>query len=63
MDTALRQALRAYTVKDDRLAWLSLGANLAVYFAATALAIAAVGAAISHRPAPTAALASAVAAH
>lgn len=39
MDIELRQALRAYTNKDNRLAWLSLGTNLAVYFAATAIAI------------------------
>ena len=38
----LRQALRAYTKKDNRLAYLSLFANLAVYFAALTAAILAV---------------------
>ena len=38
----LRQALRAYTKKDNRLAYLSLLPNLAVYFAAVAAAILAV---------------------
>ena len=38
----LRQALRAYTKKDNRLAYLSLAANLAVYFAALTAAILAV---------------------
>lgn len=35
----LRQALREYTKKDNRLAYLSLVSNLAVYFAALAVAI------------------------
>ncbi len=38
----LRQALRAYTKKDNRLAYLSLLSNLAVYFAAVATSIMAV---------------------
>ena len=38
----LRQALRGYTAKDDRLAYLSLLANLAVYFAAIWVAVSAV---------------------
>lgn len=39
----LRRALRQYTDKDNRLGYLSLFANIAVYFAATAVAIMAVG--------------------
>ena len=38
----LRQALRSYTTKDNRLAYVSLIPNIAVYFAATAAAIMAV---------------------
>ena len=38
----LRQALRQYTKKDNRLAYLSLIGNLAVYFAATTASILAV---------------------
>jgi len=38
----LRQALRAYTTKDNRLAYLSLGANLAVYFVAVWVSVTAV---------------------
>jgi acyl-lipid omega-6 desaturase (Delta-12 desaturase) len=36
---ALRHALRAYTKKDNRLAYLSLLPNLAIYFGALALAV------------------------
>ena len=38
----LRQALRSYTKKDNRLAYLSLISNIVVYFAATAASILAV---------------------
>ena len=38
----LRQALRRYTDKDNRLAYLSLLPNLAVYFAAVAVSVLAV---------------------
>ena len=41
-DMELRQALRSYTAKDNRLAYLSLLTNLAVYFAALTAAILAV---------------------
>ena len=39
----LRKALRAYTKKDNRLAYLSLLPNLVIYFAALGLAVSAAG--------------------